>query len=563
MRSVMAKQQVLTFSPPTKEVESEAVVEVLLLQPFAKPPQVTFENVAAKREAVRQLRIMNTTNTDQLVTLSVPRDKGFSADADVFKVAPGQQQLVTFVWKPDGTETATRVGVSVSTDKGYKGRLVLLGTLRQEARPRKKQVPRSSVLTSSQKPNLTSGPYRKVPIPPAKKAAPNPAQGTRKAVAPTRITVPVDFKTRSNKRTACDENTCNATVESTPLHKQTLPSLPESNGHLSTDNQHESSCPAEQTALSTPADSGCLASDSAQTVVSPVVHPAHKSEDLMHRTATVCPEEVRRETFVCGIGSPKATSSVSKDSHGHVSDDHAHTLPGTGASECGDLKLWAETIYSEVETGSSIPHQTTVNAAFEDSLEPISTATICATIHTRDTCCQDNLNLATRDSASLEAVHVEDDPGQNDTFELDLSARMDMLYQQIIENQLSDGAQANASDSHEQLNMSAHLSSIYNELCEEKSKELLHSRPVLSKTVTEETFSDRRFSSPKRPDEADKQDNSLENLIRELELGSSDGSLLGMMQQCSGDALFNGHVNIEDYFPADVSSIRGKPGDTA
>lgn len=109
--------------------------------------------------------------------------------------------------------------------------------------------------------------------------------------------------------------------------------------------------------------------------------------------------------------------------------------------------------------------------------------------------------------------------------------------------------------------MCAYLS-FYNEMCEEKSKELLRSRPVLNKTLTKETFSE-RFSSPKHPDQVDKQDNSLKNLIRDLQLGTSDGLLLGMMQQCGGNALFEGHVNTEDYFPADVNSIRGHPGDTA
>ncbi|XP_050032918.1 uncharacterized protein [Dermacentor andersoni] len=549
-------RQVLTFSPPTKQVESEAAaVEVLLLQPFAKPPQVTFENVAARREAVRQLLILNTTNTEQLVTLSVPRDKGFSADADIFKLAPGQQQRVTFVWKPDGNEPATRVGVSVSTDKGYRGRLILLGTLRQETLPRKKQVPRSSILTSSQKPNLTFGPARKVPTQPTKKAAPDLAQCTKKAVAPARITIPVEFKTGSKKRTAC-ENTYNASVKSTPLQKQTLSSLSESNGCSRSDNQYERCCPVEQTALSVPADSGCLGTDIAQTGVSPAAHPYCKSEDVMTQTETICPE-VRRETFSGGINSPKTTSSVSEDSHDHVSADHAHSLPDTGAisashysGECGNLKPQVETVYTEVESGHNLPLETSVNAAFKENLESMSTTF------------EDSLNVATRDSASLEAVNAnEANSSQNNTFELDLSARMDMLYQQIA-NRPSDGAQENASDSHEQLNVSAYLSSLYNEMCEEKSKELLCSLPVLSNTLTEETLSERRSSSPKRPCEVDRQDNSLENLLRELELGASGDSLVGTMQQCSGNALFDGHVNIEDYFPADVSSIRAKPEDS-
>ncbi|KAH7944011.1 hypothetical protein HPB52_014286 [Rhipicephalus sanguineus] len=132
----MMAKRVFILSPPTKAVEGEAAVETMLLQLFAKPPQVTFENVPAKRDAVRLLRVLNTTNAEQVVTLSVPHGKGFTADTEAFKLLPGQSQMVTFTWKPDEKDTAARVAVSVSTDKGIKSRIVLLGTVRQEARPR-------------------------------------------------------------------------------------------------------------------------------------------------------------------------------------------------------------------------------------------------------------------------------------------------------------------------------------------------------------------------------------------------------------------------------------------
>lgn len=112
---------------------------------------------------MRLLRVLNTTNAEQVVTLSVPRGKGFTADTEAFKVLSGQSQMVTFTWKPDEKDTAARVAVLVSTDKGIKSRLVLLGTVRQEARPRinKEGVPGSGILTSSQKPKLTTGPLKK------------------------------------------------------------------------------------------------------------------------------------------------------------------------------------------------------------------------------------------------------------------------------------------------------------------------------------------------------------------------------------------------------------------
>ncbi|KAL1423986.1 hypothetical protein MTO96_020585 [Rhipicephalus appendiculatus] len=68
----------LTFSPPTKVVEGEASVDTLLLQPFVGLPQVTFENVAAKHEAPRLLRVRNMANTEQASRQGVPRDKDFT-----------------------------------------------------------------------------------------------------------------------------------------------------------------------------------------------------------------------------------------------------------------------------------------------------------------------------------------------------------------------------------------------------------------------------------------------------------------------------------------------------
>lgn len=551
----MMAKQVLTFSPPTKAAEGEAAVETLLLQPFAKPPQVTFENVPANRDAVRQLRVLNTTNVEQLVTLGVPQGKGFTADTEVFKVLPGQSQMVTFTWKPDEKDTAARVAVSVSTDKGVRSRFVLLGTVRQEARPRinKKGAPRSSILTSSQKPNLTPGPPKKDLAKLPKNALPNAVQLTGKAAATPRITVPLEFKTRAKKRTGC-ENARNATAQSTAPIRQASSSSCASSTRPRADDQRF--CRPRQTAPNKPTNNACPRTRAAQAVVSLAAHASHKFEEKKPQTETVSSEGIRRETFIGGINIPENVNHLSDGSHGHVGADQVQQfVPVAGVfndmslpNESGDLKLQGETFCR----GPNSHLQTTVNATFEDSLEPRSTAF------------EDSLKVETKDSANLEeAVRIGEgsNPAQNDTFELDLSARMEMLYEQINERQASSGARENATDcgGPEQLDTSAYLLSLYDELCETKSKALLYSPSLVDKAFPEAMLHERRCSSPKLLENAVR-DDSLEDLIQRLELGVCDGSLLRMTQTCADGASVDGHSCIEDSLSVDVSGILGKPG---
>ncbi|KAH6941157.1 hypothetical protein HPB50_014456 [Hyalomma asiaticum] len=94
---------------------------------------------------------------------------------------------------------------------------------------------------------------------------------------------------------------------------------------------------------------------------------------------------------------------------------------------------------------------------------------------------------------------------------------MDMLYEQLTREQCSRGAhEITNNSSQEQLNMSAYLESLYNEMCEEKSKELLRS-PSLVNQVPEARMCERRCSSPKFLDEAG-QEKFLEDLTQKLEL---------------------------------------------
>ncbi|KAL3184062.1 hypothetical protein MRX96_006173 [Rhipicephalus microplus] len=194
----MMAKHMLTFSPPLKPVEGEALVETLLLPPFAKPPQVTFANVVANREGVCHLSILNANNAEQLLVLGVARGEGFATDTEAFKVLSGQLTMVTFAGKPDGKDTAARVAVLVSTDKKVRSQSVLLRAVRQEAQVRinKKVVPRSRILISSQKPNpIPEPPKKDMP----KKAAPNAVQPTRKPTGPPKDHCPGGIQNTSEE----------------------------------------------------------------------------------------------------------------------------------------------------------------------------------------------------------------------------------------------------------------------------------------------------------------------------------------------------------------------------
>lgn len=364
-------------------------------------------------------------------------------------------------------------------------------------------MPKPSVLTSSQKLNLTSG----LPglMQSAKKTAPEPLKAPKKAT-PARITVPVEFKNRSKKHTTCENSACKS-VKSTPVVKQASSRSAVSGNRLRSDGQMKNSCPA-MTAPLAPNNNGCPETDDAETSLS--VCLAHKPEELLE-TGTVPQEGVRRETFISGINVPETTSHVPEDSHGHVIVDHNHQcLLGTGAAldiglpnGSGDVKVQADKSLKELQMEISRELQTTASASAECCRESVN-----ATF-------EDSLDAGTKDLAGC--IDNEADPAQNDTFELDLSARMDMLYEQLIREQSSQGAhEITTNSSQEQLNMSAYLKSLYDEMCEEKSKELLRS-PSLVNQVPEARMCERRCSSPKFLDEAD-QDKFLEDLAQELEL---------------------------------------------
>ncbi|KAL1454748.1 hypothetical protein MTO96_027767 [Rhipicephalus appendiculatus] len=374
-----------------------------------------------------------------------------------------------------------------------------------------------------------------------------------KLLVPPRITVPVEFKTRPKKRTGC-ENTRKATTQSNAPIRQASSSTSASSTRPKADSQRF--CAPRWTK---PTNKGCPSTRAAQAGASVASHPAPKPEEEKPETETVSSEGIRRETFSGGIDIPTATNLLSDGSHSHVGAVQAEqSLPGTGdfsdvslPNKPGDLKLQGEMSC----TGANSHLQLTVNATFEDSLEPRSAAF------------EDCLKVETKDSANLEdafCIGEESDPAQNDTFELDLSARMAMLYQQIIEKQASDSTQENVTDGAgpEPLDTSAYLLSLYDELCETKSKALLYSPSLVDKAFPEAMLHKRRCSSPKFPDDAGR-DNSLEDLIQQLELGTCDESLQRMTQAYGDGVSFDAHSCVEDSLSADVSGIPGKAGNAS
>ncbi|EEC04097.1 ASPM protein, putative [Ixodes scapularis] len=126
----------MVFSPPSKQPNvakaSTSNVEVLLLQPFARTPQLCFEDVPVGAEASRFVKVRNVLDTASTVFIErVPRDKGFAVDPEVFRLTPGTEQLVNFLWKPADDGASCRSTVSVRSSQGYKGMLVLLATVKK------------------------------------------------------------------------------------------------------------------------------------------------------------------------------------------------------------------------------------------------------------------------------------------------------------------------------------------------------------------------------------------------------------------------------------------------
>lgn len=496
--------KLLTFSPPAKAAEPKVEVAVLLLQPFSEAPQISFEQVAVGCEAVRQLRVINTSRSEHLVTLTGGlSQKGFTVDAEVFKVLPGQQHLVTFVWTPDGKEAASRVALTVTSDKGFKGRCVLLGTVKSQPPPKPaRKVPRPTltVLTTSQQYNL----IHSVPA--------NP-KSCKKAAPPVKPTVPKEFRAHTKKSTfAAKTATSNQNTKPSQVPTATK------------------SCEEAATVVSTP-------------------------EKLVPSNST---SRGHKET-------PLESSPGSGDTLPllHVSTCEP-TVPGMDPAE--HIIQAREELAAELES-----------TAFEDSLEVEGRAG----------------STTSKSILSEDVSHL----GQNDTFELDLSVRMERLYKHISEKKSS----SNVPDSTSELDLSAHLTSLYEDIQERKSKQ--HARSPLrmssQQLLAEPTHFEKEnahhvllencaadtglkgsplpgrltrehlSSSPRCVSREGSQLPDIQNILDELELcfdhpqDSADaGSLLEMMEKYGSGGLLDEHVLVDDFFPADISSIHGPSGNS-
>ncbi|XP_077500529.1 uncharacterized protein LOC144111243 [Amblyomma americanum] len=502
--------KLLTFSPPSKVpskvVEGRAVdaeVPILLLQPFSKSPQVTFEQIPVGQEAVRQLKVSNPSNTDHMVTLSdTLRSKGFRADPEVFKLLPGQSQLVSFFWKPNGNETSSRLAVPISTDKGYKGRFVLLGTVREEPKPLKpprKNLVKSSILTSSQKPNLSSRATTSVQTP--KKVNSTPARACKKAVPPIRATIPKEFKSSANKNAGRENLTSKvsasaqvskkaATAMLEPC-KKTVPPVRVTVPKCFASRPNKNATSNRPASSSLPASITCdpLIGGDAQSLLGggtiSVVPASNKSGGLYPLKTATCTEEIRREMFACGAPALEATANVTVED----SEDSFKTANAT--------------FENSLEMSKN---------AFNDSLEPGKLA--------------DSTAVDAAATVNNSEEHSDFGNGNNDTFVLDLSA--EMLYQQIIEKQSCASSQKE-----EPITTSAEQAKPL--LCTPQEADIEGSLwPPQLQAISNE----QRSSSPKCPAKASKEDSlpDIENLLTELELVagrdprcSVDDSLLEML----------------------------------
>ncbi|CAN7987837.1 unnamed protein product [Ixodes pacificus] len=183
----------MVFSPPSKQPNvaktSTSNVEVLLLQPFARAPQLCFEDVPVGAEASRYVRVRNVLDTASMVFIErVPRDKGFAVDPEVFRLTPGTEQLVNFLWKPADDGASCRSTVIVRSDQGYKGMLVLLATVKKST---------GRVRRQPQKPCASTPPNQRQ----AKVPAPDSKKTTQASIMARRnITIPIEFNSRTGMR---------------------------------------------------------------------------------------------------------------------------------------------------------------------------------------------------------------------------------------------------------------------------------------------------------------------------------------------------------------------------
>ncbi|CAN7986646.1 unnamed protein product [Ixodes hexagonus] len=180
------------LSPPLERPNvskaNSSKIEVLLLQPFSRAPQLYFEDVPVGTEASQLVMVRSVYDTPSTVVINrVPRDKGFAVDPHIFKLAPGAEQLVHFLWTPVDSNASCRATVSVCSDRGYKGMLILLATVKQSARkaPRHPQKPHTQTPARTQQ--------SKVPAPSGCKETAPPK--TRR-----NITIPVQFISRTEMR---------------------------------------------------------------------------------------------------------------------------------------------------------------------------------------------------------------------------------------------------------------------------------------------------------------------------------------------------------------------------
>uniref|UniRef100_A0A131Y7J1 Abnormal spindle-like microcephaly-associated protein ASH domain-containing protein n=1 Tax=Ixodes ricinus TaxID=34613 RepID=A0A131Y7J1_IXORI len=205
----------MTFSPPSKRDDTAskpvtAKTEVLLLQPFSRAPQLCFDDISVGTEASRSVKVCNTSVVEHTVFIErVPRNKGFSVNADVFKVAPRGHETLNVKWIPADNDASCRVTINVRSDQGYKGGLVVLATVKKSVKraPRQPQKSRTKVLTQSQQLNLPLS---------VKGAAPAPAHTKKR-----NVTVPLEFKLKTKTLHGCRTKPVFArpAEKSTPVRK--------------------------------------------------------------------------------------------------------------------------------------------------------------------------------------------------------------------------------------------------------------------------------------------------------------------------------------------------------
>lgn len=291
--------------------------------------------------------------------------------------------------------------------------------------------------------------------------------------------------------------------------------------------------------------------------------------------AQSCNEDPTRVSVPVKLVSPTFILSGSKESLLGCS-------PGSG-----DVLMRASTCKPKVAVSDSA--ENALEAREELAIEPASNVF------------EDSLEVEDlADSATSKSSILNQDvsrQGQNDTFELDLSVRMERLYQNVLEKKSSDDTPEPTSE----LDLSAHLMALYEEIQERKSKqhapspvqvsgeqslpeaghfEKQNARRALPGSCAAQTslegsplfkmlVSEHLLSSPRRVSRDGSPLPDIQDILDELELcleqpqdGADAGSLLEMMDKYGSGELLDEHVPVEDFFPSDISSINGPPGNS-